>query len=151
MTKPLVLVIDDEVGPRESLRMILKNRYDVMLADGPEQGLKMAADARPDVVFCDIKMPEMEGPEVLRRLKELDSEVQVALITAYAAVDTAQQAVRYGAIDYITKPFSVQDIMLVADRAVEKRRQSERQQALIDELQPTARVLSGQLSAITSG
>ncbi|MEN6400471.1 MAG: response regulator, partial [Armatimonadia bacterium] len=111
----------------------------------------MAADARPDVVFCDIKMPEMEGPEVLRRLKELDSEVQVALITAYAAVDTAQQAVRYGAIDYITKPFSVQDIMIVADRAVEKRRQSERQQALIDELQPTARVLSGQLSAITSG
>lgn len=150
MTKPLVLVIDDEVGPRESLRMILKNRYDVLLADGPEQGLKMAGDAHPDVVFCDIKMPEMEGPEVLRRLKELDPEVQVALITAYAAVDTAQQAVRYGAIDYITKPFSVQDIMVVAERAVENRRQSERQRALLDELQPTARVLSGQLSAINS-
>lgn len=150
MTKPLVLVIDDEVGPRESLRMILKNRYDVILAEGPEQGLKMAAETRPDVVFCDIKMPEMEGPEVLRRLKELDSEVQVALITAYAAVDTAQQAVRYGAVDYITKPFSVQDIMIVADRAAEKRRQSERQRALLNELQPTAEALSGQLSAITS-
>lgn len=150
MTKSLVLVIDDEVGPRESLRMILKNRYDVMLAEGPEQGLKMAAEARPDVVFCDIKMPEMEGPEVLRRLKELDPEVQVALITAYAAVDTAQQAVRYGAVDYITKPFSVQDIMIVADRAAEKRRQSERQRALLNELQPTAEALSGQLSAITS-
>lgn len=150
MTKSLVLVIDDEVGPRESLRMILKNRYDVMLAEGPEQGLKMAAEARPDVVFCDIKMPEMEGPEVLRRLKELDPEVQVALITAYAAVDTAQQAVRYGAVDYITKPFSVQDIMIVADRAADKRRQSERQRALLNELQPTAEALSGQLSAITS-
>lgn len=149
MSKPLVLVIDDEPGPRESLRMILKNRYDVLLADGPVAGLKVANETRPDVVFCDIKMPEMEGPEVLRRLKQIDPGVEVALITAYAAVDTAQQALRYGAIDYITKPFSVQDIMLVADRAVEKRREAERQQALLQQLEPAAQVLSGQLSAIT--
>lgn len=149
MSKPLVLVIDDEAGPRESLRMILKNHYDVLLADGAVQGLKMAGEAHPDLVFCDIKMPEMEGPEVLRRLKQIDPEVEVALITAYAAVDTAQQAVRHGAIDYITKPFSVQDIMHVADRAVQKRQLAERQRALMAEFQPTAQALSGQLSAIT--
>lgn len=149
MPRPIVLIIDDEAGPRESLRMILKNRYDVLLADGPTAGLKLAGESHPDVVFCDIKMPEMEGPEVLRRLKQIDPEVEVALITAYAAVDTAQQALRFGAIDYITKPFSVQDIMIVADRAVEKRRKGERERALLAQLEPATQMLSGQLSAIS--
>ncbi len=150
MSKPLVLIIDDEAGPRESMRMILKNRYEVLLADGAESGLAMARDQKPDVVFCDIRMPEMEGPEVLRRLKEIDPEVQVALITAYAAVDTAQQAVRHGAIDYITKPFSVQEILQVAERGVERRREAERREALIQQLQPAAQVLSGQLGALSA-
>ena len=149
MPRPVVLIIDDEAGPRESLRMILKNRYDVLLADGPTAGLKLAGENRPDVVFCDIKMPEMDGPEVLKRLKQIDPEVEVALITAYAAVDTAQQALRFGAIDYITKPFSVQDIMIVADRAVEKRRKGERERALLAQLEPATQMLSGQLSAIS--
>lgn len=150
MAKPIVLIIDDESGPRESLRMILKNRYEVLLAEGPEAGLKAAAESHPDIVFCDIKMPGMEGPEVLRRLKQIDPEIEVALITAYAAVDTAQQALRYGAIDYITKPFSVQDIMIVAERAVEKRRKSERERVLLAQLEPATQMLSGQLSAINS-
>lgn len=149
MSKPVVLVIDDESGPRESLRMILKNRYDVLLADSPSVGLRLAGEQHPDVVFCDIKMPEMEGPEVLKRLKQIDSEIEVALITAYAAVDTAQLALRYGAIDYITKPFSVQDIMLVAEKAVERRRKSELDRALLAQLEPATQMLSGQLSAIT--
>ncbi|MHB8994151.1 MAG: hybrid sensor histidine kinase/response regulator [Armatimonadota bacterium] len=149
MSKPVVLVIDDKAGPRESLRMILKNRYDVLLADGPSAGLKIAQEQRPDVVFCDIKMPEMEGPEVLRRLKQIDPDIEVALVTAYAAVDTAQLALRYGAIDYITKPFSIQDIMLVADRALEKRQEAERNRSLLAQLEPATQMLSGQLSAFS--
>lgn len=149
MSKPVVLVIDDEPGPRESLRMILKNRYEVLLASTPSEGLKMAGEQHPDMVFCDIKMPEMEGPEVLKRLKQIDPEMEVALITAYAAVDTAQQALRHGAIDYITKPFSVQDIMIVADKAVERRRKAELDRALLAQLEPATQLLSGQLSAIT--
>lgn len=148
MGKPKVLVIDDEAGPRESLRMILKPHYEVVLAEHPESGLALAREHHPDVVFCDIKMPEMEGPEVLRRLKEMDPEVQVALITAYAAVDTAQKAVRYGAIDYITKPFSVEDILAVAQRAADRKRELQRQRALIEQLQPAAAALSGQLDAL---
>ncbi|MCE5238968.1 response regulator [bacterium] len=150
MSKPLVLIIDDEAGPRESMRMILKNRYDVLLADGAEAGLALARDRKPDVVFCDIRMPEIEGPEVLRRLKVIDPEVQVALITAYAAVDTAQQAVRHGAIDYITKPFSVQEILQVAERGMERRREAARREALLQQLQPAAQVLSGQLGALST-
>jgi len=150
MSKPLVLIIDDEAGPRESMRMILKNRYEVLLADGPEDGLAMAREHKPDVVFCDIRMPEMEGPEVLRRLKQIDPDVQVALITAYAAIDTAQQAVRHGAIDYITKPFSVQEILQVVERGVERRREAERREELLAQLQPTAQALSGQLGALST-
>lgn len=149
MAKPLVLIIDDEAGPRESMRMILKNRYEVLLADGAENGLQVARERRPDVVFCDIRMPEMEGPEVLRRLKQIDPDMQVALITAFAAVDTAQQAVRHGAIDYITKPFSVQDILQVAERGVAVRREAARKAELLQQLQPTAQALSGQLGALS--
>ncbi|NPV46462.1 MAG: response regulator [Armatimonadetes bacterium] len=151
MGKPVVLVIDDEAGPRESLRMILKPHYEVMLAESPELGLALAREHHPDVVFCDIKMPEMEGPEVLRRLKEIDPEIQVALITAYAAVDTAQKAVRYGAIDYITKPFSVEDILNVAQRAADRKLELQRQRLLIEQLQPAAAALSGQLDALGIG
>jgi signal transduction histidine kinase len=150
MSKPLVLIIDDEAGPRESMRMILKNRYDVLLADGAENGLALARERKPAVVFCDIRMPEMEGPEVLRRLKEIDPDVQVALITAYAAVDTAQQAVRHGAIDYITKPFSVQEILQVVERGVERRREAERREELLQQLQPAAQLLSGQLGPLSA-
>lgn len=150
MAKPLVLIIDDQPGPRESMRMILKNRYEVMLADGAEAGLAAAREHTPDVVFCDIRMPEMDGPEVLRRLKQIDPEIQVALITAYAAVDSAQLAVRHGAIDYITKPFSVQDILQVAERGVERRQEAARKEELLQQLQPAAQALSGQLGALSS-
>jgi signal transduction histidine kinase len=150
MPKPLVLVIDDESGPREAIRMILKNRYEVLLAEGAEAGLQIARERHPDVVFCDIRMPEIEGPEVLRRLKQIDPDIEVALITAFAAVDTAQQAVRHGAIDYITKPFSVQDILQVAERGVQRRREAARKQMLLQQLEPAAQALSGQLGALSA-
>ena len=76
MDKPKVLVIDDERGPRESLRMILKDEYEVEVAQGPEQGLRLVDAFRPDVVFLDIRMPQMDGTEVLRRIKELDPEIE---------------------------------------------------------------------------
>ena len=120
MDRPRVLVIDDEAGPRESLRMILKDGYDVVLAENPILGLKLADRQRPDVVFLDIRMPEMEGTEVLRRIKEIDPDIEVVMFTAFAAVESAQLALRYGAIDYLTKPFSVHDIVAVTERAVSR-------------------------------
>jgi signal transduction histidine kinase len=149
MERPIILVIDDETGPRESLRMILKDRYEVVVAVGPDEGLQLARDHQPHLVFCDIKMPGMEGPEVLRRLKELDPDMEVALITAYAAVDTAQQALRYGAIDYLTKPFSVQDINQVTERALERRSETMRQRLLLQQLAPATQELSETLGALT--
>ncbi len=148
MERPKVLVIDDEAGPRESLRMILRDSYEVILAAGPIEGLKLAEEQRPDVVFLDIKMPEMEGTEVLRRIKEIDPDIEVTLFTAFAAIDTAQQAVRHGAIDYLTKPFSVEEVVSVAARALQKRRQRQKEQALLQQIQPAAQAISGQLDAL---
>ncbi len=150
MRKPVVLIIDDKRGPRESLRMILKDHYEVLLAAGPEEGLQLAQQHRPDVVFCDIRMPQMEGPEVLRRLKEMDPAVQVALITAYAGLETAQQAVRLGALDYITKPFSVDEILQVAQRGVKQRQEILHKESLLKQLEPTAQILSGQLGQLSA-
>ena len=128
--------------------MILMNDYQVILADGAVRGLRLAKQHCPDLVFLDIKMPEMDGTEVLRRLKDIDPEVEVVLITAYAAVDTAQQAVRHGAIDYITKPFSVDEIAAVADRAITRRSQRQKEQELLRQVRPAAEAISWQLSAL---
>jgi len=149
MHKPIVLIIDDKRGPRESLRMILKDHYEILVAAGAEEGLQLAQTHRPDVVFCDIRMPQMEGTEVLRRLKEMDPSVQVALITAYAGLETAQQAVRLGALDYITKPFSVEEILQVAQRGVQQRREILHKETLLQQIEPTAQILSGQLGQLS--
>ena len=84
-----ILVIDDEAGPRESLRMILKGSHHVRCAKSGPEGLEMIRQRRPDLVFLDIRMPEMDGVEVMRRIKALDPDIEVAIITAYAAVETA--------------------------------------------------------------
>ena len=70
MDEATILIIDDEQGPRESLRMILKTSYQVLMADGAMAGLQLARETKPDMAFVDIKMPEMDGTEVLRRLKD---------------------------------------------------------------------------------
>ncbi len=143
--QPKIVVIDDETGPRESLRMILKDDYQVALADGALAGLELIEQVRPDLVFLDIKMPQMEGTEVLRRIKEFDSDIEVAMITAYAALESAQHALRYGAIDYLIKPFAVDDVLEVVQRALQKRQQRTRERVLLRQLQEATKVLSQQL------
>jgi signal transduction histidine kinase len=93
-------------------------------------------------------MPEMEGTEVLRRIKEIDPDIEVVMFTAFAAVESAQLALRYGAIDYLTKPFSVHDIVAVTERAVSRRGEKLRQSALLQQLQPAAQDLLGQLATL---
>ena len=146
--QPKIVVIDDETGPRESLRMILKDDYQVSLADGALAGLELIEQVRPDLVFLDIKMPQMEGTEVLRRIKEFDSDIEVAMITAYAALESAQHALRHGAIDYLIKPFAVDDVLEVVERALQKRQQRTRERILLRQLQESTKVLSQQLGEL---
>ncbi|PYO24854.1 MAG: hypothetical protein DMD85_05740 [Candidatus Rokuibacteriota bacterium] len=116
-----ILVVDDELGPRESLRMLLKPAYQITTADSGRAALNMLAQVRPDVVILDIKMPEMDGLEVLRRVKRADRSIEVVMITAYASLETVKLALTHGAFEYLIKPFSRQDLEDVVRRALVRR------------------------------
>ena len=140
--RPKVLVVDDEMGPRESLRMILKPRYEIATADSGEAALKTLSTFHPDLIFMDIKMPQMDGIELLRRIKGADPSIEVVMITAYASLETVKNALTHGAFEYLIKPFSRQDLEETARRAL-ARRQTElgtRNQlaTLVDEMRTLA-------------
>jgi PAS domain S-box-containing protein len=116
-----VLVVDDEMGPRESLRMILKPRYEIATADSGEAALKTLNTFHPDLIFMDIKMPQMDGIELLRRIKSVDPSIEVVMITAYASLETVKNALTHGAFEYLIKPFSRQDLEETARRALARR------------------------------
>jgi len=100
-----VLVIDDEIGPRESLRYLLKDEYRVHCADSVAAGLDLIRREPPDLIILDLRMPDMNGIEGLREIRKLDPDVAVIILTGFASVETAQEAIRLGATDYLNKPF----------------------------------------------
>jgi PAS domain S-box-containing protein len=119
---PRVLVVDDEEGPREAIRMILKPHSQVYLASSGEEVLDSLGALRPDVIFMDVKMPRLDGVQLLERVKAADPMVEVVMITAYASLDTVQRAMRFGAMDYLVKPFAPRELEEAAERAVARRR-----------------------------
>jgi two-component system, sensor histidine kinase and response regulator len=119
---PKILVIDDEIGPRESLRMLLKPDYNVQTADCVEAGLKLLKEKQPDTIVMDIRMPGMTGIEGLRKIREIDPHLSVIMLTGFGALETAKEAVRLGANDYISKPFDAGEMREVIGRNVERTR-----------------------------
>jgi signal transduction histidine kinase len=119
---PQVLVIDDEIGPRESLRMLLKPSYQVHTADSVESGLRLLTEKKPDAIVMDIRMPGTTGIEGLRRIRQIDPHLSVIMLTGFGALDTAKEALRLGANDYISKPFDAREMREVISRNVERTR-----------------------------
>lgn len=119
---PQILVIDDEMGPRESLRMLLKPNYQVHTADCVETGLKLLKEKNPDTIVMDIRMPGVSGIEGLRQIREIDPHLSVIMLTGFGALETAKEALRLGANDYISKPFDAHEMQQVIDRNVERTR-----------------------------
>ena len=119
---PQVLVIDDEMGPRESLRMLLKPAYHVHTADSVERGLQLLSEKKPDAIVMDIRMPGMTGIEGLRRIRQIDPHLSVIMLTGFGALETAKEALRLGANDYISKPFDAREMREVISRNVERTR-----------------------------
>jgi two-component system, sensor histidine kinase and response regulator len=119
---PQVLVIDDEMGPRESLRMLLKPSYQVHTADSVERGLQLLSEKKPDAIVMDIRMPGMTGIEGLRRIRQIDPHLSVIMLTGFGALETAKEALRLGANDYISKPFDAREMREVINRNVERTR-----------------------------
>ncbi len=119
---PQVLVIDDEMGPRESLRILLKPSYQVHTADSVERGLQLLSEKKPDAIVMDIRMPGMTGIEGLRRIRQIDPHLSVIMLTGFGALETAKEALRLGANDYISKPFDAREMREVINRNVERTR-----------------------------
>jgi DNA-binding NtrC family response regulator len=114
-----ILVVDDEPSVRESLRMVLKDQYQVMQAKSGDEALERIDAEHIDVVLLDIIMPGMDGLEVLERIKQRAITPQVIMLTATKTVKTAVNAMKLGAFDYVTKPFDVEELLLIVDRAVQ--------------------------------
>jgi len=124
LEKPVLLVVDDEEGPRASLKVVFKNDFDVLLASSGKEALALAEERRVDVAILDILMHGMSGVDVLRELKRLDEDVEVIMLTAYETLETARQALRLGAREYLNKPFDITMLRAATTRALEKRRAS---------------------------
>jgi len=140
---PTVVVIDDELGSRQSLRMILKDDFNVLSFGSVAEALRvvLAAPNGVDLVFVDIRMPEFDGLEFLTRLKATNPEIEVVIITAFPSAETAIAAMRAGAFDYIVKPFDMKEVLRVARKGVDNRESSLEHTKLLrslkDEMQRT--------------
>jgi signal transduction histidine kinase len=115
-----ILVIDDDRGPRESLRILLKTEYRVLCADSVDMGISLLREQHPDVVVMDIRMPGRSGIEGLRDIRAIDRHVAVVMFTGFGALETAQEAIRLGANDYIKKPFDAFEMRDVIRRHVQR-------------------------------
>lgn len=116
-----ILVVDDMIGPREALRMILKNKHEVITAENGDNALECISNNDFYVAIIDIKMAGMDGLQLLKEIKEKKPDIEVILMTAYASVDTAKNALRYGALDYLIKPFDHKDVIDIVEKGIAKR------------------------------
>lgn len=119
--KPHILVVDDEMGPRESLKMILNPHYAVHVAERGGQAIELLTQFSIDLVTLDLKMPGFSGINVLEKIKQHDPDIEAIIITGYGSLDTAIEGLRLGAFDYISKPFDVNHILALVKRGLERR------------------------------
>ena len=116
-----ILVVDDEEDIRENLKIILEAEgYNIFDADSGEEAIKILQNTKIDLVLLDLKMKGMSGEETLRKIKELNSETMVIILTGYATLDSSLEAIKYGAYDYIRKPVSINEIKRIVFKAFDR-------------------------------
>lgn len=118
-----IIVIDDDPAMRLACRKILTHAgYRVETCDSGAQGLEAVAAGKPALVLLDLKMPGLSGMEVIPRVQELDPLIVIIVITGFATIDTAVEAIKLGAYDFLPKPFSPDELRLIVNRGLERRR-----------------------------
>ncbi len=120
--KSRILVVDDEPGARQSLEVILEDQYEVLSAGSGQEALEILQKTSVELILLDVNMPEMDGLETLRRIKQQEEEVDVIMVSALNLARKAVDAIKMGAYDYITKPYEPEDILSTVARVMNKRR-----------------------------
>ena len=123
-SRPVILVVDDDLGARESLGIILEDEYEVLKAESGERALEILSEQAVNVVLLDVKMPGLDGIETLKRIKEKDESVEVIMVSGLNILKKAVDAIKLGAYDYILKPFDPEEILTAVERALERQRMS---------------------------
>ncbi len=130
-----ILIVDDDVDLRELLIEAVRNwDYVADVAQDGQEALTKLRMEKYDLVVCDLMMPGMDGLTLLTKIKELDKDILVIIITGYATIETAVKAIEAGAYDYIAKPFRLDELMIVIKNACERLRLTFQNKALLDEL-----------------
>lgn len=138
MKREKILIVDDERDMLESCSRILqRNNYSCVTTDDPLKVSEIVSVEHPSVVLTDLKMPKKDGVEILRELKEFDASIIVIVFTAFSSVQTAVEAMKEGAFDFIPKPFSADQLLLSIERALNHRRLEEENKNLRSQIEST--------------
>jgi len=117
--KPIILVVDDEKIVLELFQRILKKKeYTVLTANNDKEALESVEKEKPDLVILDLQLPGINGIEVLRRIKKIDENIEVIVITGYGTIKTVKTAMKLGAYDYITKPLAINYLSSLIKKAL---------------------------------
>jgi DNA-binding NtrC family response regulator len=118
-----IVIIDDETDLLDLLKLILteKTDYTILTTSDPKQALDWCREYNADVLISDLRMPQMEGIELLKLLKTQDKSIPFIIMTAFGTIESAVEAMRQGAFDYITKPFRKEQILMTINKALDKR------------------------------
>ncbi len=134
-SKGSILIVDDEVGPRESLRMILKPMYNVHTVENGKEAINFISQEKVDLVTLDLKMPGLSGIDVLKEIKKLQPDIEAIIVTGYGTLSNAQEAITCGAGDFISKPFNVVDIIAMVSKVFERRSNNLKIKSIIQQIQ----------------
>jgi DNA-binding NtrC family response regulator len=127
-----ILIVDDELGVRESLRILLKPYYDIYTAPDGEAALNIVKERKIHLITLDLKMPKLSGIETLREIRKIDREVPVIIITGYGTQKDEEETLLYGVRDFISKPFNASKIITVINEMLGNRIEEKRGESKSD-------------------
>ena len=120
-TKPTVLVVDDEAGPRDALKVILRPFFNIRSADNAQAALDVLSHESIDLITLDQKLPDRQGIDLLQDIKHDHADIEVIIITGYGSLKSAMEGLRHGAAGYLLKPFNVTELISLISQTLEKK------------------------------
>ena len=120
-TKPTVLVVDDEAGPRDALKVILRPFFNIRLAENAKVALEVLNEQHIDLITLDQKLPDRQGLDLLQDIKHDHADIEVIIVTGYGSLKSAMEGIRHGAAGYLLKPFNVTELITLINQTLEKK------------------------------